>query len=97
MSFEQLDGEMWLAERLGELGVRVFDGLTDRAQRIERFRAAIETVGSHVIAGRRRDGKPETYAQVFERLYAEPLAPVPTPPGPRKADHAAGKQPDSPG
>lgn len=80
MSFEQFDNERWLAHRLGEHGAQVFEGLTDRAQRIERFRAAIQTVGSHVIAGRSKDGKPENYGQVFERLFGEPLELPPTSP-----------------
>lgn len=76
--FSELDGEMWLAKRLGTHGVAVFGGVTDRPQRIERIRKAIcENHLEEVICGR-RDGKPSTYTQAFERLYGEHLNGNPT-------------------
>lgn len=70
----QLDHEAWLAKRLGEHGAGVFTGLTDPTLRRERFREAITQHGlTEVIAGA-REGKPLTYAQVFERLYGESLS-----------------------
>ena len=69
----ELHHELWLAQRLQRHGVAVFAGDTTPAVRRERMRAAIlEHCLSAVIAGSRQR-KPETYAQVFERLYGEPL------------------------
>lgn len=60
--------------RLGDHGRRVEDGVTDVTVRRERIRAAILEGGlGAVVAGRGASGKPETYAQVFVRLYGEPL------------------------
>ncbi len=73
LNLPKLDGELWLAKRLGEHGAGVFDGVTDHETRRERFRRAIlEHALWPVIAGS-RDGKCETYAAVFERLYGERL------------------------
>jgi len=70
---QHLDREAWLAQRLGEHGAGVFTGITDRDVRRERIRAAILEHGlTEVIVGR-HEGKPQTYAQVFERLYGTPL------------------------
>lgn len=65
-------GELWLAHRLGQFG-HVFGGVTDPAIRKQRIREAIRE-GAHEtnIAGR-RDGKPETFAEIFERIYGESL------------------------
>lgn len=72
--FAPLDHELYLAKRLGDHGAGVFTGLTDPAIRRERIRAAILEHGLElVILGRGKDKKPESYAQVFERLYGEPL------------------------
>ena len=71
--FSELDGEMWLAKRLGTHGVAVFGGVSDRTERMARIRKAIRDNGlDQVICGRRED-KPSTYAQAFERLYHEKL------------------------
>lgn len=71
---EQLNhdlGEIWLARRLGQFG-HVFAGVTDPALRKQRIREAIrEGNHDHNIAGRRADGKIETFAEVFNRLYGE--------------------------
>lgn len=71
--FSELDGEMWLAQRLGTHGVTVFGGLTDRTERIARIRKAICDNGLEVIVCGRKDGKPVNYAQAFQRLYGEKL------------------------
>lgn len=75
-----LDGELWLARRLGKHGVLVvFEGDTDPETRKERMRQAILDRGlAPVICGRGRDGKPNTYALAFERLYGEYLNGNPT-------------------
>lgn len=72
--FAALDAELWLVKRLGEHGVRVFDGVTDTASRSERVRAAIRTHRlTAVIAGKGKDGKTKTYAQAFEAVYGQKL------------------------
>lgn len=70
--------EFWLAGRLVQHGVKVFEGVTDRALRKERIRAGILEQGlAQVICGRsRNDRKPFTYSEAFERLYGEPLQPT---------------------
>lgn len=74
MDFSQFDAETFLARRLGEHGARVFLGLTDQANRKDRFRAAINEHGlDAVIVGRNLAGKTETYEQLFQRIFNEPL------------------------
>lgn len=69
-----LASEAWLIRRLGEHGRHIEDGVTDVAIRRERIRAAILEGGLEaVVAGRGSSGKPETYAEVFARLYGELL------------------------
>lgn len=73
MSADTLRQELWFAQRLTDHRAGIFDGLTDRDTRRERFRAAILDHGlTEVIVGR-QDGKPATYAQAFEQLFGEPL------------------------
>lgn len=72
-----LAAEAWLIHRLGDHGRHVEDGVTDVTVRRERIRAAIlEGTLDTVVVGRAASGKPETYAEAFERLYGEPLAPA---------------------
>jgi len=80
-----LDAEAWLRqrlmdhgalERLPDLKPQVRDvtaGVTTTAMRAERMRQLIvrHQLGA-TIAGR-RGGKTETYADLFERVYGEPL------------------------
>lgn len=69
----ELEAEMWLTHRLGNFG-HVFEGVTDRELRKMRIREAILEGNLDVaIAGKGANGKAETFAQVFERLYHEPL------------------------
>ncbi|HEX5461914.1 MAG TPA: hypothetical protein VFX20_18260 [Steroidobacteraceae bacterium] len=81
-----LDAEAWLRQRLIDHGVleRVPDlkhgvrevdlGVTTTAMRAERMRQLILRHGLEVvIAGGTRKGKPETYAELFERVYGEPV------------------------
>jgi hypothetical protein len=72
--FRRFDAEAYLARRLKDSGDRVFAGITDPKIRMERFRRAIID-GGHAcaIAGRSLAGKSETYAQLFERMYGQPL------------------------
>jgi hypothetical protein len=73
LSPQQLDREAWLAKRLTVYGA-VFAGVTDSGIRRDRIRQTILDRGlEHVIVGRNREGKPETYATCFERLYGVAL------------------------
>lgn len=74
MTSEDLDREIWLANRLRVHGVNIFEGDTTTAIRMQRAREGIARIGSEVAVGRGRDGKPVNYAQAFEALYREPLA-----------------------
>jgi len=79
LDFKSFDVEMYFARRLGEHGKRIFTGLSDPTITKDRIRQAI--IDSHVdctIIGRAPNGKPETYAQSFERFYGEPLHPKTT-------------------
>jgi len=70
---EQMDREVWLAKLLGQFG-HVFAGLTDRDLRKQRCREAIrEGALEHSIAGRGKDGRPRTFAEVFAEIFGEPL------------------------
>jgi hypothetical protein len=69
---ELLAVELWLGKRLTEHGVPlVTRGVTTANERRERIRQGIVDNGlSAVIVGRNpKDRKPETYAQLFERVY----------------------------
>jgi len=76
VEFSQFDAESYLARRLKEHGAPVFIGVTDTNIRKERLRKAIID-GKHdcTIVGRNLAGKAETYAQLFERIFNEPLEP----------------------
>lgn len=66
-------GEMWLARRLGDFG-HIFSGVTDPALRKRRIREAIrEGALEQGICGRGKGGQPETFSEVYQRLYGEPL------------------------
>lgn len=69
---ELLAVELWVGKRLAEHGVPlVTRGVTTAMERRERIRQGIVDNGlSAVIVGRNpKDRKPETYAQLFERVY----------------------------
>lgn len=69
-----LDRDAWLAKRLGEHGAGIFTGLTDPDIRRERFRTVILERGIAMVIVGKHDGRPESYAQLFERIYGEPLS-----------------------
>lgn len=76
MNFSALDAEILMSERLSQHGVRIFLGDTVAATRKQRFRETILERGLDcTIFGRAPSGKPETYAQAFERLMGEPFQP----------------------
>lgn len=71
-SLRPLNGEVWLARRLGMRGVLlVFDGITDPDERKRRMRAEIKRRNLADI--RVRLEGPLTYAGAFQRLYGEAL------------------------
>lgn len=71
--FDQLDAESSLATRLELFGV-IFDGDTTPAIRAERARVAIaEARLAMVIAGRTLSGKPETFSDLYQRIYGQKL------------------------
>jgi hypothetical protein len=68
--FPRLDGELWFVKRLKDHGQTVFTGTTDPDTRRERIRQAILAGNLDcTILGTNAAGKPETYAQAFERFY----------------------------
>lgn len=68
--------ETWIARRLGEPGL--FAGVTTADERRERVRELIVSRQLHLaIAGRNPQGKPETWAALFARVYGRPLEAVP--------------------
>lgn len=77
--------QVWFVARLREHGVEIqrsanqaIDGVTTMTERRERLRTAILAHGiAGVIVGS-NNGKCESYAQAFERLFGEPLVPKPT-------------------
>lgn len=87
LGLASLEGGLWLARRLGLHGVlvrsEVLAGVTDAPERHRRLRELLrKAITEHgveqVQCGRGPDGKSNTYAQAFERLYQEPLAAKPT-------------------
>jgi hypothetical protein len=74
LDFHDFDVENWFANRLAEHGKKIFLGSTTFELRRQRIREAILERGvDYAIIGTKADGKPETYAQAFERFYSEPL------------------------
>ncbi len=69
--------ELWLARRLG-LPLSWAAGVTTRDQRREKIRAAIlDRNLADAVAGNAK-GKPETWAQLFQRFYRQPINPMET-------------------
>jgi hypothetical protein len=84
--FDLMDAEAWLRRRLTDHGaleglpdlkhqvIEVTAGVTTTAARAERMRQVILRHNLEaVVAGGTRKGKPETYADCFERIYGELL------------------------
>jgi hypothetical protein len=70
--FSFVEAEDWLAERIKQHGCDLYLNGEFPTMR-DRIRAAILANGIQVVITGRHDGKPENYAQTFERLYGEPL------------------------
>jgi hypothetical protein len=69
--------ELWLARRLG-LPLSWAAGVTTRDQRRDKIRAAIldRNLADAVVGNAK--GKPETWAQLFQRVYRQPINPMET-------------------
>lgn len=63
--------ESWICDRLRK---DLFCGLTTAEERRERLRAEIlERDMAEAVAGRRKGQTCESWAELFERIYGEPL------------------------
>lgn len=77
MKLATVTAELWLAYRL-RLPLSWDGGVTTFEQRRDRIRAEIiERNLGDAIAGNAK-GRPETWAQVFQRIYRQPLNPMET-------------------
>lgn len=73
---EDVTTECYLLRRLQELHAPVFVMDAPREERIGRYRTKIVEAGlDYTIHGRGPDRKPETFSELFERLFSEPLQP----------------------
>jgi hypothetical protein len=71
--FTHLEAETWLAERLKAHGCDIYAG-GPYAAYADRLGACIVRNGlACVIVGRNPDGKPESYAQLFQRIAGKAL------------------------
>jgi hypothetical protein len=76
LQFQSFDAEAYFVRRLKDHGHAVYLGVTDPDIRRERIRAAILAAKcEQTIMGKNPAGKVETYAQLFERHFNEPLDP----------------------
>lgn len=66
-----VDSETWLLNRLKQHGIDVYDGEFDCLR--DRVAWAIVSYGYGPIVAGRHNGKPETYEQLIERMYAAKL------------------------
>lgn len=72
--FTQLDRETFLAQKLSDLTVPVFNGATTTESRREAFRCAlIDANLSDQRIGKNKAGVVETFADFFAETYKEPL------------------------
>lgn len=70
----ELESEMYLAQRmLDHRGPDVFDGTTDKASRLTKFRVAIKECDLACVIIGAKKGKPVTWREAFESVYGEPL------------------------
>lgn len=66
--------EKWLITKLG--APCLFDGTTTALERLSLARYEIRRQGIQQATAGSRNGLRETWAQLFERMYGEPLEPV---------------------
>lgn len=72
MTIGEIVAEQWLARRL-QIGLNWDSGVTTREQRRELIRQAIERKGVADERAGWRNGHPETWSQLFRRVYRTPL------------------------
>lgn len=70
---DHFDPQRYLAHRLRQHRVELFDGLTDSDSRMEAARKAILANGMAAVVIGSYAGKPETYAGCFARAFGQPL------------------------
>lgn len=69
----KIDVEVWISRRL--LRSDLFAGVTTPEERRERVRRAIvDGELEEAIAGKRKDASCETWSQLFERVYGQPVS-----------------------
>jgi hypothetical protein len=71
-----MDAENWLLERLKQHGIDVYVAGEFATLQARLGHVIVTNRYGPVVAGR-HNGKPETYAQLFERMYGTPLPTVP--------------------
>lgn len=74
--FAQVDAEAWLAELLKAHGCDIYVGGPYETY-ADRLGACIVRNGMQMVVVGRREGRPETYRDCWERLYGRKLSDVP--------------------
>ena len=69
----KLSDELWMAAKLKECGVDIFDGDTVPDQRLQRVRQTILAKGLSEARCGSRNKVPVSFAEAFQSLYGEPL------------------------
>lgn len=69
----KLSDELWMANKLKECGVDIFDGDTIPAQRLQRVRQTILANGMAEQKCGSRNKVPVSFSEAFQTLYGEPL------------------------
>lgn len=73
MNGDKLVIEAWMARKLG-MPMSWAGGVTTREERRERIRAEIiEQAREYAIAGKRPTQPAETWGQLFQRVYGQPV------------------------
>lgn len=73
MVIPSLDAEVWLIARVKAHITGIFDGETSPQIRRDRMRRVLRDNGLDCVIAGTKEGKPETYAEIFRRLYGEAL------------------------
>jgi hypothetical protein len=70
-----VEAEAWLANRLADHGCDIYASAEPYAAYADRLGACIVRNGLSCVIVGRKDGKPESYAACFERIFGRPLVP----------------------
>jgi hypothetical protein len=68
-----IEAELWLVARVRSHITGLFDGVTDPQIRRDRMRRMLRDNGLDCVIVGSKDGRPETYAEVYRRFYGEAL------------------------